>query len=161
LDVSAITTTPLVLTHFVVTFPFCPTEEPGLFHPDLTTVGTFEFACHSNTPNYVDVSHNSSPECITLFAGARVRDVEPVPVARPTGELGVGVPTVAVQCKIRALYPARQLCEKSNRSVYHGTVLRTIYWLTDQYVSRQAPTTAVGGRSRRGEPSQDSCPPSR
>ena len=30
-----------------------------------------------------------------LPAGARVRDVEPVPVARPTRELGVGVPTVA------------------------------------------------------------------
>ena len=36
-----------------------------------------------------------SDSCL-LLAGARVRDVEPVPVARPTRELGVGVPTVAV-----------------------------------------------------------------
>ena len=31
-----------------------------------------------------------------LLAGARVRDVEPVPVAGPARERGVGVPTVAV-----------------------------------------------------------------
>jgi len=37
---------------------------------------------------------NRTEACL-LLAGARVRDVEPVPVARPTRELGVGVLTVA------------------------------------------------------------------
>jgi hypothetical protein len=44
-----------------------------------------------------------------LLTCARVRDIKPVPVARPTRELGVGVPTVAVPCKIRAFYSSLEV----------------------------------------------------
>ncbi len=39
-----------------------------------------------------------------LLAGARVRDIEPVPVARPTRELGVGAPSVTFVGVVGAVF---------------------------------------------------------
>jgi hypothetical protein len=44
-----------------------------------------------------------------LLAVAWVREVKPVPVARPTRELGVGVPTVAV-VGVMVLYTSLTFC---------------------------------------------------